>query len=231
MRTVRFSPLPAPFLVSFILLSGCASGGPAVLAFGGPPGDSGTSTSADDGSSGGDATGTGVSTSGPLGGGSSGSSGGSGDDTGTGGGSSSSGGIPMDEGGACGPSCNGCCSNGTCARGFNDNACGTGAVMCQDCTLVGGTCQPDATCSNPGGPGPGGSSSSGGSSGGSSSGFPGASSSSGAGGCSRSSCPNGCCQSGTCHGGTVNTRCGTGGGACVDCTSTGQICQAQRCGN
>lgn len=47
--------------------------------------------------------------------------------------------------------------------------------------------------------------------------------------CSPQTCPNGCCSGNTCVTGTQGNACGTGGGACDDCTSLGLSCQNQQC--
>ncbi len=108
------------------------------------------------------------------------------------------------DGGACGPtSCpTGCCdTSGVCRVGTDLRACGGLGVLCQDCTATGqDLCSADRKA------------------------------------CGRSvavcdgtTCPGGCCVArpggpAECFTGVDPTACGTGGAACVNCTTTGQSC-------
>jgi hypothetical protein len=103
--------------------------------------------------------------------------------------------------------CDGCCvGNGICADGKHDTACGHGGIMCEGCnpTSGGGHCILEP---------------------------------SGSGGhcqfapkpCDQNSCPNGCCAGNICAQGTQDIACGTTGGVCVDCTTTGTTCLVGRC--
>ncbi len=49
--------------------------------------------------------------------------------------------------------------------------------------------------------------------------------------CDAVTCSTGCCdRTGACQpSGSANNACGTGGGACVDCTATGRVCVAYMC--
>lgn len=134
---------------------------------------------------------------------------GGGSSSSSGGGAGSSGSGSGGEGGpgqsACSrTTCAGCCnSNGFCAVGSGDVACGVGGSRCQDCTTTGSNCQ-GGTCVQPM----------------SSSGSP-------SGACT---CPGGCCDAtGACYAGVIDGLCGSTGGMCADCTVSGLVCQAGTC--
>jgi len=100
--------------------------------------------------------------------------------------------------------CTGCCEQtpqgGSCVPGTDPTACGAGGNTCEDCTAFNGTCG-GGQCIGPPPPV-----------------------------CDPSTCPTGCCDGTNCLPGNLDTFCGTGGVACVDCEtskktcSTGQTC-------
>jgi hypothetical protein len=114
---------------------------------------------------------------------------------------------------ACGPgNCDGCCSNlglgpnNYCLSGFSGGLCGRQGEVCATCDSAAGLqCVPDP---------------------------------SGVGGSCRASSPacdattcNGCCYGEVCATGMQDIACGTRGVACADCTSSGQACVGQVCGD
>jgi hypothetical protein len=146
----------------------------------------------------------------------SGSSSGSGGRTGSSGSGGGSGGSSGTAAGGCSAvTCAGCCdATGFCSLGLDNALCGAGGVLCTDCTATRQLCMGSACVS----PGTSSSSSSGSSSGDSAS----------APQCSPEVC-GGCCDSnGFCHGGQSAGVCGTGGRACLACSS-GQGCTNGAC--
>ncbi len=107
--------------------------------------------------------------------------------------------------GPVGPVCNeavcpnGCC-NGNVCFGSSNSACGTHGIACADCTTQSLVCSVSGQC--------------------------GTSTTS----CDLFGCSNGCCSGGLGDAGSVcvtavtPTTCGPGGEACIDCTTTGQVC-------
>jgi hypothetical protein len=95
----------------------------------------------------------------------------------------------------CGPAnCDGCCSGDTCVKGTDANTCGAGGGACSNCTSLGEVCQA-GVCRSPPPP------------------------------CTPSSCAAGCCDPVRgCVAGFLNTTCGSGGTACVDCNALGSTC-------
>lgn len=102
--------------------------------------------------------------------------------------------------GLVGAGCPGCCADGACMVGLEDNQCGVDGVPClacpagQQCVAAmgnGGQCAVVDTC------GP-------------------------------ASCP-GCCDGDTCVYGNQDAACGTGGAACVDCSSSHRSCITGAC--
>jgi hypothetical protein len=150
-------------------------------------------------------------------------------------------------GGSCGPgSCGGCCQGTTCLGGSIDNACGSGGNPCIDCTQNSQTCDTGSgTCQGVGTCGPGScngccqgstciqslTDSACGSGGNacvdctqnSQTCDTGSGTCQGGGSCGPGSC-NGCCQGNTCILNLIDSACGSGGNACVDCTQYGQTC-------
>ncbi|HLK36490.1 MAG TPA: hypothetical protein VKU41_07025, partial [Polyangiaceae bacterium] len=121
--------------------------------------------------------------------------------------------------GACDSSCQGCCNaEGACVSGTADDACGIGAALCSNCTIVGGTCGTSGTCSLASAPASDAAAASDGSST-SPSGPSGGACKSGSGSCSHGTCSGCCDSSGNCHPGTSNSNCGTKSQCCVDCSS------------
>jgi hypothetical protein len=108
-------------------------------------------------------------------------------------------GGPLPDGApTCGPAtCPGCCENGACVGGGDLTACGGQGLACQDCTQG-----PPAVCDPTSTPQV----------------------------CvlvppPACDCPGGCCDdAGVCRSGQDDANCGAGGGACVDCVSSGQTC-------
>jgi hypothetical protein len=47
--------------------------------------------------------------------------------------------------------------------------------------------------------------------------------------CGPATCGTGCCEGNVCHPGNLATLCGTGGGACQDCSTNGEVCKAGSC--
>lgn len=95
----------------------------------------------------------------------------------------------------CGPSnCAGCCQAGVCQTGTSDVVCGTAGVACQNCDTLAEVCKTGACAAAP---------------------PP----------CTAANCASGCCdpQAG-CLAGFVDTACGSGGGTCSDCTTSGSTC-------
>ncbi len=102
--------------------------------------------------------------------------------------------------GDCNPvTCAGCCVGDICAVGTQNTACGVGGGLCENCNNK----VPQRVCQTGVCELP---------------------------NCGPLTCPNGCCSGNTCVVGTQDNACGaTGGGACLDCTSTNQICQNRQC--
>lgn len=101
----------------------------------------------------------------------------------------------------CGPAtCPGCCASGTCRPGTFDAECGAGGGACENCPASGEICVPQApaggVCDTP------------------------------PPGCNATTCPTGCCIGNQCVTGDSDTACGTGGGACMNCSAVGDVCDA-----
>jgi hypothetical protein len=145
----------------------------------------------------------------------------------------------------CGDTCPGCCVANKCMPGTDLSYCGTGGGPCLTCTsdqkCVSGSCQGDTAC----GPGKCAGCCNGNQC------MPGtdlnfcgkggapcaactsplscvAGSCQSSTACSAVNCPNGCCYKGSCMPGDNSGLCGTGGVACVDCSSSGQVCDATK---
>jgi hypothetical protein len=103
--------------------------------------------------------------------------------------------------------CTGCCAGNTCLQGNDPGACGTGGVLCVDCTSSNETCSVglDAgfgggSCITPPPPA-----------------------------CNATTCPTGCCDGTVCLPGNLDSFCGTAGGICTNCTSSNKSCKGQTC--
>lgn len=93
----------------------------------------------------------------------------------------------------------GCCQGNVCMSGGDNAACGTGGLVCVNCTQNGlvcngiGRCIPTPPLCNP------------------------------------ATCPNGCCIGNVCAVGTQNNACGKGGAQCQSCTALNETCTGQTC--
>lgn len=97
----------------------------------------------------------------------------------------------------CNPStCGGCCdADGKCVPGMDTHACGIGGYDCVDCAEYNAGCNAGTHQCGP------------------------------AEACSPSTCAGGCCnEQGACVPGSDTYECGSGGGACTDCSMNGMSC-------
>ena len=115
-------------------------------------------------------------------------------------------------GGSC---CQGCIATDGCHSGQSSNNCGSGGGPCTTCPTTSIPCKRTTCTSGSCGIGDAsdGTSCTGGT-------------------CHGGSCCTGCWSSstGTCSSGTQNTSCGSGGGACTDCTASSLVCTNNVCG-
>ena len=117
-------------------------------------------------------------------------------------------------GGACSgcnsTSCpNGCCSGSTCNDPTSSMACGTAGASCTNCGTTADGCSASGSCTC----------------GGATACATGQECTGGKCACDATSCPTGCCQNNLCTT-PSSMACGTGGGSCTNCGTTGDGCSA-----